>query len=181
LVGYKAQRRRKPHGFQAFATPLIAKSAISFQGTAKWLRSAVSARSTGQQARFSHAFVHLFAISAAKSIAFMSPDPAPDRHLAMMFGEQEPDYVLLAGKDSVDGTLVWTTPEADLVTWWAELFEVPSVAFCHTTDEAHCHGGSGRRLHRLWRCLCAQPDAAAQLVGLADQLTALAAQETPES
>jgi hypothetical protein len=31
--------------------------------TVKWLRSAMSARSTGQKARISHAFVYLFAIS----------------------------------------------------------------------------------------------------------------------
>jgi thiamine-phosphate pyrophosphorylase len=107
--------------------------------------------------------------------------PAPDRHLAMMFGEQEPDYVLLAGKDSVDGTLVWTTPEADLVTWWAELFEVPSVAFCRNTDEALAMAAAGADFIGFGDAFTAQPDAAAQLVGLADQLTALAAQETLQS
>jgi thiamine-phosphate pyrophosphorylase len=107
--------------------------------------------------------------------------PAPDRHLAMMLGEQEPDYVLLAGKDSVDGTLVWTTPEADLVTWWAELFEVPSVAFCHTVDEAIAMAAAGADFIGFGNAFCAQPDATRQLVSLTDQLTALAAQETPES
>ncbi|WP_022729556.1 thiamine phosphate synthase [Fodinicurvata sediminis] len=43
-------------------------------------------------------------------------DCGPSRHAAMEAGELSADYVMLASSD------------ADLIAWWAELMEVPSVA-----------------------------------------------------
>jgi hypothetical protein len=52
----------EPSWFSSLCNTVADQIGHIFQ-TVKWLQSAVSARSTGQKARFSHAFVHLFTIS----------------------------------------------------------------------------------------------------------------------
>lgn len=95
--------------------------------------------------------------------------PAQDRHAAMLLGEQEPDYVLLAGTD--DGA--WTAPDAELVTWWAELFEVPSVALGSDIEECLKLAAAGADFVALGAAFCHRPQAADEIEALAAQLADL--------
>ncbi|MEM8877807.1 MAG: thiamine phosphate synthase [Pseudomonadota bacterium] len=92
--------------------------------------------------------------------------PADDRHGAMLLGEQEPDYVLLAGADKGR----WTAPDSELVTWWAELFEVPSVAFGDDIETCVTLAAAGADFVALGTEFCGRPDAANGLRTLASQL-----------
>lgn len=92
--------------------------------------------------------------------------PAHDRHTAMLLGEQEPDYVLLA---SSNGS-AWAAPDPELVTWWAELFEVPSVAFAAETGQALELAAAGADFVALGESFCGRADASEQVTALASEL-----------
>lgn len=62
------------------------------------------------------------------------------RHDAMVAGESGADYVFFGGLSPAAGDF----PRAlDLVRWWAELFEVPSVGLATSLDEVEALAAAG--------------------------------------
>ena len=92
--------------------------------------------------------------------------PAATRHEAMLLGEQEPDYVLLAGTHEKE----WFTPGPDFITWWAELFEVPCIAFAEHTEDALQFAAAGADFIGLGSTFIERPTAAEDLNRLVDAL-----------
>jgi thiamine-phosphate pyrophosphorylase len=56
------------------------------------------------------------------------------RHDAMVAGEAGADYVMF-GEPDADGTRPGLAAVVDWVAWWAELFEIPCVAYAGGLDE----------------------------------------------
>lgn len=66
-------------------------------------------------------------------------DAGRSRHDAMALGEAGADYVAFGIPDFVAERDIALRRQLDLVQWWAEIFEVPVVAFDVTTSE---HAGA---------------------------------------
>jgi thiamine monophosphate synthase len=61
-------------------------------------------------------------------------------------------------------------PDTELVTWWAELFEVPSVGFANDPDQALDLAAAGADFAALGDAFCRRPDASGELTTLARKL-----------
>lgn len=66
----------------------------------------------------------------ALGLRFMlGADAGRSRHEAMVIGEAAGDYVAFGIPPHVEDRATAKDRQTDLITWWSELFEVPSVAF----------------------------------------------------
>lgn len=82
------------------------------------------------------------------------------RHLAMVMGEAGADYVALAG-----GTAEHESGDADIVAWWAELFEVPCVAWeAASLAQARAWARAGADFVAVGDCVWRHPHSAADAV-----------------
>jgi thiamine-phosphate pyrophosphorylase len=85
-------------------------------------------------------------LSGIKALEEALPSLKPDRiagvgglasrHDSMSAGEMGADYVLF-GEADADGKRPSLEAITERVEWWAELFEVPCVAYAEGRDEAH--------------------------------------------
>ena len=64
------------------------------------------------------------------------------RHDAMEAGEAGADYVMF-GEPDADGTRPGLAAVVDRVAWWAELFEIPCVAYAGGLDEIELLAAAG--------------------------------------
>lgn len=60
--------------------------------------------------------------------------PAMTRHAGLDLGEAQPDYVMF-GKIAVDTSTEDVRPADELIIWWADVIEVPSVAVAVTRGD----------------------------------------------
>lgn len=67
--------------------------------------------------------------------ALVGADAGRSRHDAMAAGEAGADYIAFGVPDFVAERELAVKRQEDLVRWWAEIFEVPVVAFDVTTAE----------------------------------------------
>ena len=105
--------------------------------------------------------------------AMLGAGDARTRHAAMQLGEAMPDYVLLgriATADPTDGDIA---ADADLVSWWAELFELPCVAVAETTGDVGVLAESGADFIGLNRMIWEAQDPAGALGEAAETLASI--------
>ena len=105
---------------------------------------------------------------------------ARTRHAAMQLGEAMPDYVLLgriATADPTDGDIA---ADADLVSWWAELFELPAVAVAGELADVADLAGAGADFVAVNRLVWSSDDPAATLVAVAGAIAASPARQPAE-
>ncbi|WP_198018907.1 thiamine phosphate synthase [Azorhizobium doebereinerae] len=113
--------------------------------------------------------VHVASLAAlARALKSVKPDGIAgvglsSRHDAMEAGEAGADYLLFGGLDGSDPI----GPVADLVNWWAELFEVPCVGVATTLEDAQALAAAGAD----FIALAALPDGAdgAALIAAVDR------------
>lgn len=86
------------------------------------------------------------------------------RHEAMVAGESGADYVAFGALAPEPGEFFRVL---DLVEWWAELFEVPSVGVASTLDEVAVLAGAGADFVALSEALLASGAGAAKVVAAA--------------
>lgn len=86
--------------------------------------------------------------------------PVATRHEAMLFGEQEPDVLLLTGDGPGEE---WISAATDFAAWWDELFQVPGIAFAATLDDMRDAIDASRAFVGVDARVWAAADAAADL------------------
>ncbi len=81
--------------------------------------------------------------------AIVGIDPGASRHVAMLLAEEGADYIAFGPQPEVtpggiDDGLDSPETQEELVNWWAEVFEIPVVAF-GVADKAACrdHAAAG--------------------------------------
>lgn len=79
-------------------------------------------------------------LKALKPASIVGAGGLVSRHDAMVAGESGADYVFFGGLAPVTGEFSRTL---DLVRWWAELFEVPSVGLASSLDEVEALADAG--------------------------------------
>ncbi|MCC0053307.1 MAG: thiamine phosphate synthase [Rhodobiaceae bacterium] len=112
--------------------------------------------------------------------AMLGAGDARTRHAAMQLGEAMPDYVLLgriATADPTDGDIA---ADADLVSWWAELFELPAVAVAGELADVADLAGAGADFVAVNRLVWSSDDPAATLVAVAGAIAASPARQPAE-
>lgn len=82
------------------------------------------------------------------------------RDEAMVAGESEPDY-LLFGEPAPDGFVRPLDWRIERVGWWAEIFNLPCVAFADSLDEVGPLAAAGADFVALGDWLWREPDPAA--------------------
>jgi thiamine-phosphate pyrophosphorylase len=75
---------------------------------------------------------------SAKSDAIVAADAGRSRHDAMELGEAGADYIAFGIPPHVEDREKAGARQLELIAWWAELFEVPCVAF-DVPDEHAAH------------------------------------------
>lgn len=109
------------------------------------------------------------ALKALKPDAIVGAGGLASRHDAMVVGESGADYVQF-------GPLVPTPGDfariLDLVTWWAEVFEVPCVGVASSLDEVEALAAGGADFVALAETLTAGSDAAATVAAAQARLDA---------
>jgi thiamine-phosphate pyrophosphorylase len=76
--------------------------------------------------------------------AIVGVDVGRTRHDAMTLGEAGADYIAFGIPAHVEDRETARTRRRELIAWWAEIFEVPCVAFdVDTADDAHDLAASG--------------------------------------
>jgi thiamine-phosphate pyrophosphorylase len=83
------------------------------------------------------------AASALKPSRILGAGNLTSRHDAMLAGESGADYVMF-GEPDAEGARPSLTAIIERVEWWAEVFEIPCVAFAATVDEIEplCDAGA---------------------------------------
>lgn len=82
------------------------------------------------------------ALDSVKPDGIVGAGGLHSRHEAMIAGESGADYVLF-GEPETDGTCPSAEAVIERVTWWAELFEPPCVAYAATLDDARNFATAG--------------------------------------
>ncbi len=93
------------------------------------------------------------------------------RDEAMVAGEAEPDY-LLFGEPAADGFVRPLEARIERVGWWAEIFNLPCVAWASSLDEVGPLAGAGADFVALGDWLWREADPAALVARAAASLTA---------
>ena len=86
--------------------------------------------------------------------------PVATRHEAMLYGEQEPDVLLLTGDGPGNNR---TSAPPDFAAWWQELFQIPGIAFAATRDDMRDLIAASLEFVGVDARVWAAPDAAAAL------------------
>ena len=68
--------------------------------------------------------------------AIIGADAGKSRHAAMVLAEEGANYVAFGAPPHVTDTISAQVRRRELIAWWAEIFEVPCVAFdvCHISE-----------------------------------------------
>jgi thiamine-phosphate pyrophosphorylase len=91
------------------------------------------------------------------------------RHDAMLAAEQGADYVMF-GEPDVAGARPAFTAIEERITWWAELFEIPCVAYAASLDDIAPFVAAGADFIALGDFLWRDPHATAATTGEASRL-----------
>lgn len=120
--------------------------------------------------------VHVAGLSGLDAaLAAMRPDKIVGvgalalRDDAMTAGEKEPDY-LMFGEPAPDGFVRSLGWRVERVGWWAEIFNVPCVAYAATRDDLAALAAAGADFLALGPWLFEAPDAEAILAQAAQAL-----------
>ena len=123
---------------------------------------------------------HLTGIAAFQaSLAALKPERIAgcgglrSRHDAMLAGETGADYVLFGEPDAAGHRPSFDSIE-ERVAWWAEVFEVPCVAFAAAADEVAPLAAAGADFVALGDWVFADPRGAAAAVAEASERLARA-------
>jgi len=107
---------------------------------------------------------HLDGIAALEAaLPLLKPDRIAgcgglaSRHDAMTAGERGADYVMF-GEPDADGRRPAFEAILDRVAWWAEVFEVPCVAWAANLDEVRARAGAGADFIALGDWLWTHPE-----------------------
>jgi thiamine-phosphate pyrophosphorylase len=100
-------------------------------------------------------------------------DAGRSRHDAMELGESGADYVAFGIPPHVEDRAKAADRQRDLVAWWAELFEVPCVAFdVPDAESAHALAAAGADfVSSRVRSKTSEKDAAAQIREFSEALS----------
>jgi thiamine-phosphate pyrophosphorylase len=91
------------------------------------------------------------------------------RHDAMLAAEQGADYVMFGEPDATGARPAFTAIE-ERITWWAELFEIPCVAYAASLDDIAPFVAAGADFIALGDFLWRDPHATAATTGEASRL-----------
>jgi thiamine-phosphate pyrophosphorylase len=116
---------------------------------------------------------HLTGITAfAAALAALKPDRIAgagglrSRHDAMLAGETGADYVMF-GEPGRDGRRPAFEETQERLTWWAELFEIPCVAYAASKDEFAPLAQTGADFLALGDWIWSAPGGAADAIAAA--------------
>lgn len=102
-------------------------------------------------------------IRKASGDSILGTGPAASRHEAMLFGETQPDFVLLAGHAPDKPLTTLTTVDTDLAAWWTDLMEVPGIAYAETVEDADRLAATGIEFLAVPQALWTSEDGSAAL------------------
>jgi thiamine-phosphate pyrophosphorylase len=94
------------------------------------------------------------------------------RHDAMTLGEAEVDYVMF-GEPRADGSAPPLDAVVERAFWWAEIFEIPCVAYAPTLEAVSVLAATGAEFIALGEAVWAHPDGPAAAVAVARDRCAL--------
>lgn len=129
---------------------------------------------------------HIMGVGAGLDAALRSLKPSrivgagglATRDDAMVAGEAGVDYVLF-GAPLIDGTVPPLDARVEHVGWWAEIFQVPCVAWAHDLDDVEPLAAAGADFIALSEVVWADPRGpAAALRDVGAVLAAVAARST---
>jgi thiamine-phosphate pyrophosphorylase len=116
---------------------------------------------------------HLTGVTAfAAALAALKPDRIAgagglrSRHDAMLAGETGADYVMF-GEPGRDGRRPAFAETQERLTWWAELFEIPCVAYAASKDEFAPLARTGADFLALGDWIWSAPGGAADAIAAA--------------
>ena len=119
---------------------------------------------------------HLTGTAAfTEALAHLKPDRIAGagglatRHDAMLAAEQGADYVMFGEPDLTGARPAFTAIE-ERITWWAELFEIPCVAYAASLDDIAPLVAAGADFVALGDFLWRDPHATAATTGEASRL-----------
>jgi thiamine-phosphate pyrophosphorylase len=96
------------------------------------------------------------------------------RHDAMTLGEAEVDYVMF-GEPRADGSVPPLEAVVERAFWWAEIFEIPCVAYAPALEAVSVLAATGTEFIALGDAVWAHPEGPAAAVALARDRCALQA------
>lgn len=109
-------------------------------------------------------------LKALKPDAIVGAGGLSGRHDAMTAGESGADYVLFGPLAPAPGDFPRTL---DLVSWWAELFEVPCVGVASSLEEVEALAAAGADFVALGESLVSGPGVAATVAAAQARLDAV--------
>ena len=153
------------------------RNAIRHAGTPVLMASATAERADGFDG------LHLTATAsdvktARKVLAaggMLGAGAARTRHAAMQLGEAMPDYVLIGRIATADPTDDDIPAEAELISWWSEIFELPCVAVAASVEQARELAEAGADFIGINRAVWTSGKPAETLAAIADALAAIPA------
>jgi thiamine-phosphate pyrophosphorylase len=92
------------------------------------------------------------------------------KHDAMTLGEAEVDYIMF-GEPRRDGSVPHLEAVLERASWWAEIFEIPCVAYAPTLEAVSRLAETGAEFIGLGEAVWTHPDGPAAAIAAARQLS----------
>jgi thiamine-phosphate pyrophosphorylase len=92
------------------------------------------------------------AIASIKPRGIIGVGNLKSKHDAMSAGERDIDYVMF-GEPSADGYVAPFEQRCERISWWADIFNVPCVAYAHNFDEIKLLCKAGADFIALGSCI----------------------------